>query len=67
MKIGFSALSHSSYNVIPHIQKQLMLGVQEAGGTPIICRKVQDTRSLDSFVLVNSLSLRIQKEIVENV
>ena len=24
MKVGFSDLSHSSYHVIPHIQKQLM-------------------------------------------
>lgn len=67
MKVGFSALSNSSYHVIPQIQKQLMLGIHEAGGTPIVCRKIQETRGLDSFVLVNSLPLRIQKEIFENV
>lgn len=67
MKVGFSALTQSSYDVIPHIQKQLMVGIREAGGTPITCRKVMDTRGLDSFVLLNSLSLPIQKEIFDNV
>ncbi len=67
MKVGFSALTQSSYQVIPHIQNQLMLGIREAGGNPIICRKVMDTRGLDSFVLLNSLSLNIQKEIFDNV
>ncbi len=67
MKIGFSAISDSSYNLIPDIQKQLIQGVHEAGETPIICRQVQDTIGLDSFVLVNSLSLNTQKEIFDNV
>lgn len=67
MKVGFSALTQSSYHVIPHIQKQLMVGIMEAGGIPVICRKVMDTRGLDSFVLLNSLSLSIQKEIFDNV
>jgi len=67
MHVGFSALNQSSYGVIPHIQHQLMQGIREAGGTPIMCRTVRETKDLDFFVLVNSLSLQVQKEIIENV
>jgi glycosyltransferase involved in cell wall biosynthesis len=67
MKVGFSALSQSSYHVIPHIQQLLMKGIRESGGRPIPVRKVQDTRGLDAFVLLNSLALNIQKEIFNNV
>ncbi|MDT7041829.1 glycosyltransferase [Candidatus Nitronereus thalassa] len=67
MKVGFSALNQSSYHVIPHIQKLLMQGIRESGGSPILVHKVQDTRGLDAFVLLNSLALDIQKEIFENV
>lgn len=67
MKIGFSVINNSSYGVIPHIQGQLMMGIKAAGGIPVSCLNIEDTQGLDAFVLVNSVPLGVQQQIVRNV
>ncbi len=67
MRIGFSARNESSYGAIPHFQNLLMAGMMEAGGIPVPCWKVEDTIGLDAFVLVNSVPLAIQQQIMNNV
>ena len=67
MRIGFSAKNDSSYGSIPHFQNQLMGGMRESGAVPVVCRNVEDTIGLDAFVLVNSVSLAIQEQIMNNV
>ena len=67
MKIGFSALTESSYGAIPHCQNQLMAGIQQAGGSPVSCMNLEDTIGLDAFVLINSVPLAIQEQIFHNV
>lgn len=67
MKVGFSTVNQSAYNAIPCFQDQLTKGIQIAGGTPVSCRNLEDTVGLDAFVLLNTVPLNIQKDIVANV
>lgn len=68
MKVGLPGqITVSSYGAINHFQKQLGLGIENAGGTSVFCNTEEDTIGLDAFILVNAMPVESQSQIASYV
>ena len=58
MKIGYSPKTSSTYGLIGHFQEEIMKGVASTGSEAIPCPDIEDTKGLEGFFTINSLTLK---------